>query len=115
MVFIVRSNNFQYLFYYITIGMNGLEDFKNYAKKFKWKILATEHFTVSPLTHKVNATMELRRLRDKGTRVVILNCMAEFVPAVLEQACELDMIHDWVWILTDGAIDDVSFPCRVYV
>ncbi|XP_031550471.1 glutamate receptor 1-like isoform X2 [Actinia tenebrosa] len=87
-------------------GMNGLKDFKNVAKSKKWKILATEHFAVSPLTRKVNATKELLRLRDKGTRVVILNCLAEFVPSVLEQASKLDMIHDWVWILTDGAISE---------
>ena len=85
--------------------MNGLIDFKEQAQSMKWKILAVEHFAVPPDPSKINATKELMRLREKGTRVVLLNCLSQFVPHVLKQARQLDMMKDWVWILTDGAID----------
>jgi len=88
--------------------MNGLTDFKEFAALYDWKILADEHFNVSPNSKKVNATKELLRLRERGTRVVILNCESQFVNAVLQQAAALDMIKDWVWILTDGAIAKVG-------
>lgn len=90
------------------IGMNGLTDFKEWAAMSGWTILADEHFMVSPYTNKVNATNELLRLRERGTRVVILNCEWQFVTTILEQASNLDMIKDWVWILTDGAIAEVG-------
>ena len=88
-------------------GMNGLTDFKERAAFSGWTILADEHFRVFPNTNKINATKELLRLREKGTRVVILNCESQYVSSVLQQASKLDMIHDWVWILTDGAIAKV--------
>jgi hypothetical protein len=100
---------YTYFHHFCFVGMNGLTDFKEFAAKNGWIILATEHFAVSPSTHKINATKGLLRLRERGTRVVILNCLAAFVPAVLEQAKLLDMIDDWVWILTDGAIAKVCY------
>ena len=86
--------------------MNGLIDFKEIAvNQEKWKILASEHFAVPHDPSRINATNELLRLREKGTRVVLLNCLAEFVTPILKQAQQLDMMKGWVWILTDGAID----------
>ncbi|XP_048580684.1 glutamate receptor 1 isoform X2 [Nematostella vectensis] len=85
--------------------MNGLTDFKEYGVgQFKWVILATEHFAVPTDYTKINATKQLLRLREKGTRVVILNCMSKYVEYIMKQAERLDMLNEWVWILTDGAI-----------
>ncbi|KAL9979024.1 hypothetical protein ACROYT_G016616 [Oculina patagonica] len=84
--------------------MNALMDFKELATGKKWEILGIEHFPVTPGSAKVNATKELMNLREKGARVILLSCSAIYVPQVLEQAEQLDMIKEWVWILTDGAI-----------
>ena len=88
-------------------GMNSLMDFREIATRKGWKILGTEHFLVPRDLSQVNATQELLNLREKGARVILLNCMEEFVPRVLEQAGKLNLIKDWVWILTDGAIAKV--------
>ena len=88
--------------------MNSLMEFKEFAIAKNWEILATEHFPVPAGGAKVNATTELLNLREKGARVVLLSCLADYVPQVLEQAEKLDMIKEWVWILTDGAISKVS-------
>ena len=66
-----------------------------------------EHFTVNPSSSKINATKELLNLRERGARVVLLSCSAIYVPQVLQQAERLDMITEWVWILTDAAISKV--------
>ena len=89
--------------------MNSLLDFKELAIQENWEILATEHFPVTAGDNEVNATYELLNLREKGARVILLSCEAVYVPQVLEQAEKLDMIKDWVWILTDGAIAKVSW------
>ena len=89
--------------------MNSLLDFKELATSENWEILATEHFPVTAGDSEVNATNELLNLRVKGARVILLSCLAVHVPQVLKQAEELDMIKDWVWILTDGAIAKVGW------
>ena len=89
--------------------MNSLLAFKELAIQKNWEILATEHFPVTAGDNEVNATDELLNLREKGARVILLSCEAVYVPQVLEQAEKLDMINDWVWILTDGAIAKVSW------
>lgn len=87
--------------------MNALMEFKERATEKKWEILDIEHFPVTPGSAKVNATKELMNLREKGARVILLSCSAIYVPQVLEQAEQMDMIKEWVWILTDGAISKV--------
>ena len=81
--------------------------FKERATQEQWEILGTEHFTVSLGSSKINATKELLSLREKGARVILLSCSAIYVPQVLQQAERLDMITEWVWILTDEAISEV--------
>ena len=88
--------------------MNSLLEFKELATNNNWEILAMEHFPVTPGGAKVNATKELLNMREKGARVILLSCSADYVLQVLEQAEKLDMIREWVWILTDGAISKVS-------
>ena len=87
--------------------MNALMGFKEHATREKWEILGIEHFPVTPGSSKINATKELLSLREKGARVVLLSCSAIYVPQVLQQAQQLDMITEWVWILTDEAISKV--------
>ena len=87
--------------------MNALMEFKEFATEEKWEILGMEHFTVNPSSSKINATKELLNLRERGARVVLLSCSAIHVPQVLQQAERLDMITEWVWILTDAAISKV--------
>ena len=91
-------------------AMNALMDFKELAtsKGREWKILAVEHFSVPLRGFNVNATRELLNLREAGARVVLLSCLDLYVPYVMDQAEKLDMINDWVWILTDGAIAEVK-------
>ena len=43
-----------------------------------------------------------------GTRVVLLNCLADQSTVVLRQAFELGMIADWAWLVTDGTTSLVS-------
>ena len=88
--------------------MNSLLDFKQLATGKKWEIISIEHFPVVAGQTKVNATEKLLNLREKGARVILLSCSDVYVPHVLAQAEELDMIKQWVWILTDGAIAKVS-------
>jgi len=93
--------------------MNALMEFKEKATDEQWEILGIEHFPVTFGSSKINATKELRSLREKGARVVLLSCSAIYVPQVLQQAEQLDMIKEWVWILTDEAIskgeEDISY------
>lgn len=89
------------------LDMNALNEFKELATREKWEILGIEHFPVTPGSSKINATKELLSLREKGARVVLLSCSAIYVPQVLQQAQQLDMITEWVWILTDEAISKV--------
>lgn len=83
-------------------------EFKEKATDEQWEILGIEHFPVTFGSSKINATKELRSLREKGARVVLLSCSAIYVPQVLQQAEQLDMIKEWVWILTDEAISKVG-------
>ncbi|KAJ7380892.1 hypothetical protein OS493_004475 [Desmophyllum pertusum] len=94
--------------------MNALMEFKGLAEKKKWEILGLEHFPVTAGSPKVNATKELLNLREKGARVILLSCSADYVPQVLEQAEQLDMVKEWVWILTDAAISktDTDIPYK---
>jgi len=87
--------------------MNALLKFKEFATKEKWEILGIEHFPVTLGNSNINATKELLSLRERGARVILLSCSAIYVPQVLEQAEKLDMIKEWVWILTDEAISKV--------
>ena len=87
--------------------MNALMGFKELATEEQWKILGIEHFPVNTSSSKINATKELLNLRERGARVVLLSCSAIYVPQVLQQAEGLDMIKEWVWILTDAAISKV--------
>ena len=90
------------------LDMNALMEFKESATtRETWEILGIEHFPVTLGSSKINATKELRSLREKGARVVLLSCSAIYVPQVLQQAEQLDMIKEWVWILTDEAISKV--------
>ena len=89
--------------------MNALMQFKESATRKKWEILGIEHFPVTAGSSEVNATKELLNLREKGARVILLYCSPDYVPQVLEQAKQLEMIKEWVWILTDGAISKVSW------
>ncbi|XP_027050906.1 glutamate receptor ionotropic, kainate 2-like [Pocillopora damicornis] len=93
--------------------MNALSQFIGFATAKKWEILGVEHFTVTAGSYKINATKNLLNLREKGARVILLSCQADYVPQVLEQAEQLDMIREWVWILTDNAISqdnrDISY------
>ena len=82
-------------------------EFKYATTRETWEILGIEHFPVTLGSSKINATKELRSLREKGARVVLLSCSAIYVPQVLQQAEQLDMIKEWVWILTDEAISKV--------
>ena len=82
-------------------------EFKERAIEKKWEILGIEHFPVTPGSAKLNASKELLNLREKGARVILLSCSAIYVPQVLKQAEKLDMIKEWVWILTDTAISKV--------
>ena len=95
------------------LDMNALMEFKEFATEEQWEILGMEHFTVNPSSSKINATKELLSLRERGARVVLLSCSAIYVPQVLQQAERLDMITEWVWILTDAAISKVR--CLVLV
>lgn len=89
------------------LDMNALMEFKEFATREQWEILGIEHFPVTHGSSMINATKELRSLREKGARVVLLSCSAIYVPQVLQQAQNLDMIKEWVWILTDEAISKV--------
>ncbi|XP_020609257.1 glutamate receptor 3.1-like [Orbicella faveolata] len=93
--------------------MNALMEFKERATEKQWEILGIEHFPVTLGSPKINATKELWSLREKGARVILLSCSATFVPQVLQQAEQLDMITEWVWILTDHASskgeEDISY------
>lgn len=102
------TSEYVYLLYLLTPEMNSLLDFKQMATKEKWEILSIEHFpVVADQNHTVNATEKLLNLREKGARVILLSCSAQYVPNVLAQAEELNMIKQSVWILTDGAIAKV--------
>ena len=87
--------------------MNALMEFKEFATQEQWEILGIEHFPVTPGSHKINATKELQSLREKGARVILLSCSTIYVSEVLQQAEQLDMITEWVWVLTDKAISKV--------
>ncbi|XP_022800758.1 uncharacterized protein LOC111338522 [Stylophora pistillata] len=93
--------------------MNALNQFMEFASTEKWTILGVEHFQITVGSSKVNATKNLLNLREKGARVILLSCPADYVPQLLKQAEGLDMIKEWVWILTDGAIsqdnNDISY------
>lgn len=96
-------------------GMNSLLDFKEFvAITDNWEILATEHFLIKDGESGVNATKNLLKLREQGARVILLSCLAKYVPHVLAQAEKLDMMaKGWAWILTDEAIStDTSIRYR---
>ena len=89
------------------LDMNVLMEFKEFATQEQWEILGMEHFPVNLSSSKINATKELLSLREKGARVILLSCSARYVPQVLQEAERLDMLTEWVWILTDEAISKV--------
>lgn len=84
-------------------GLNGLVVFKVIASHRGWTLVAVESFQEHRNESKVNATAQLLYIRSKGARIVVLNCMAGGIRAVLRQASELGMVKGWVWLLTNGA------------
>ncbi|XP_022802483.1 glutamate receptor ionotropic, kainate 2-like [Stylophora pistillata] len=84
-------------------GLNGLVVFKDIASHKGWTFLAVESFQEFRNASKVNATKQLLHIRSRGARIVVVNCMASNLRAILLQASDLGMIDGWVWLVTNGA------------
>ena len=84
-------------------GLNGLVVFKDIASHNRWDVVAVESFQGYENVSKINATTQLRHIRGRGARVVILHCIAPYIPVVLQQAGNLGMLKHWVWIVDNGA------------
>ncbi|KAK3754484.1 hypothetical protein QZH41_007393 [Actinostola sp. cb2023] len=84
-------------------GLNGLVTFKDIASHKGWQVVAYESFQEYSNVSKINATNQLVHVRGRGARIIILNCMAQYVHPILQQARDLGVLKDRVWILTNGA------------
>lgn len=84
-------------------GLNGLVTFKDVAAHKGWHLVASETFQEYTNISKINATSQLVHIRGRGARIIILNCMAQYVHAILLQARDLGVLKDRVWIVTNGA------------
>ena len=97
------------------MGMDGVHILQQAAKRRKWQLHTIEHFHVPADPSFTNATRELLRIKEKQSRIVILKCPIKYVTMVMKQAEQMDMIQDWVWILTNLDQDMVCFPCCALV
>ena len=84
-------------------GLNGLVTLKDIASHKGWQILAYETFQEEKNISLINATNQLIHIRSRGVRIIILKCMAKYIPTILKQARDLGVLKDRVWILTGGA------------
>lgn len=84
-------------------GLNGLVTFKDIAAHKGWHLVASETFQEYTNVSKINATNQLIHIRGRGARIIILNCMSEYVHPILKEARDLGVLKDRVWILTNGA------------
>lgn len=89
-------------------GLNGLVTLKDIASHKGWQILAYETFQEHKNISLINATNQLIHIRSRGARIIILKCLAAYIPTILKQARELGVLKDRVWILTSGAFGHES-------
>lgn len=84
-------------------GLNGLVVFKDIASHKGWSLVAVESFQDHKNSTMVNATKQLLHIRNRGARIVVLNCIAGHVRVILRQASDLGMVDGFVWLVTNGA------------
>ena len=46
---------------------------------------------------------QLPHIRSRGARIVVLNCMVGSIGTILWQASYLEMVEEWVWLVTNDA------------
>eukprot|EP00058_Branchiostoma_floridae_P028587 XP_002614078.1 hypothetical protein BRAFLDRAFT_67336 [Branchiostoma floridae] len=84
-------------------GINGVREFQKIAAQRDWTIVSSEQYNPIDKPEELNVEPQLRSIRDKGVRVVILNGLAEHARVILKQAKALGMTgHGWAWVVTDG-------------
>ena len=101
-------------------GLNGLVVFKDIASHNRWDLVAVESFQGYQNISKINTTTQLLHIRGRGARIVLLHCIAPYINVILQQAQNLGMLKDWVWIVTNGAfsfdgIYNVDAPVPAYL
>ncbi|XP_066297079.1 glutamate receptor ionotropic, kainate 2-like [Branchiostoma lanceolatum] len=96
-------------------GINGVREFQKIAAQRDWTIVSSEQYNPIDKPEELNVEHQLRSIRDKGVRVVILNGLAEHARVILKQAKALGMTgHGWAWVVTDGitSIEGLYDPCQ---
>ncbi|XP_077998513.1 glutamate receptor ionotropic, kainate 2-like [Glandiceps talaboti] len=84
-------------------GINGLQELQRIAIQKNWVISHVGRFLPTEKPSNVKAKKELVMIRNKGVRVIILNCLASYARHVIRQAAGLGMTQTgWAWIITDG-------------
>lgn len=74
-----------------------------------WKLTANEHFDPVSDFSTLDVSPQLKAIRKTRTRIVVLNTMARYTVVILTQASQMGMLKEWVWIVTDGSTNTVSF------
>ncbi|XP_071944890.1 glutamate receptor 2-like [Antedon mediterranea] len=90
-------------------GINSVREFVKIAIQRNWKIVAHEQFYApqDTYTETVDADSQLRSIRSKGARIILLSCLAEHARIVLAEAKNKGMTQrGWVWLVTDGITTD---------
>ncbi|CAH1790253.1 unnamed protein product [Owenia fusiformis] len=84
-------------------GINGLVQFQTLASSNKWRVVSVQQFEAQDNASNVDATDQLRHIKETGCRVILLNTYTPMALSVLKQAHNMGMMgRGWLWIGTDG-------------
>ena len=60
------------------LGINGMLALKDEAYKRGWLVVTHQHFEPVPDASTLDVNKQLKRIRQTGTRIVVLNCYIKY-------------------------------------
>ena len=77
---------------------------KDEAYKRGWSVVAHEHFEPVPDHYQINITRQLKRIRQTGTRIVILNCYKKYSRQVRTLLQRSEYFHENKYSIYSGRL-----------
>ncbi|XP_066287319.1 uncharacterized protein [Branchiostoma lanceolatum] len=91
-------------------GLHGLVDFQLIAGQNGWRIHTLQSFDPTENAADIEVTSQLRVIKDTGSRIIVLHCLAPYAAEILREASTMDMTGTgWAWVVSDGITGLVSF------
>ena len=84
-------------------GIIGMLQLQALAIKHEYKIQSNQQFALPESPDSLDLSAEFRVILEDLSRIIVIFCNGHYVPKILAQAYELDMLNkDFVYIVTDS-------------